>query len=80
MANHKKDVVEFVVKCLTCQQVKVKHQAPTGKLQSVKIPQWKWEKIMMDFVMELPRTFQRHDVIWVIVDRLTKSAYFLLIQ
>ena len=53
----KKDVAEFVVKCLTCQQVKAEHQAPAGKLQSLKIPEGKWEKITMDFVVGLPRTF-----------------------
>ncbi|GJU73324.1 putative reverse transcriptase domain-containing protein [Tanacetum coccineum] len=41
------------------------------------IPQWKWEKITMDFVMKLPNTSSGHDTIWVIVDRLTKSAHFL---
>ncbi|KAL2224635.1 UNVERIFIED_CONTAM: Transposon Ty3-G Gag-Pol polyprotein [Sesamum indicum] len=73
----KKDVVEFVAKCMTCQQVKAEHQAPAGKLRPLSIPEWKWEKITMDFVMGLPRTFRKHDAIWVIVDRLTKSAHFL---
>ncbi|GKC31742.1 putative reverse transcriptase domain-containing protein [Tanacetum coccineum] len=41
------------------------------------IPEWKWEGIAMDFVMKLPRTSSGHDTIWVIVDRLTKSAHFL---
>ncbi|KAL0448766.1 UNVERIFIED_CONTAM: Transposon Ty3-I Gag-Pol polyprotein, partial [Sesamum latifolium] len=73
----KKDVAEFVAKCLTCQQVKAEHQAPAGKLHPLSIPEWKWEKITMDFVIGLPRTFRKHDVVWVIVDRLTKSAHFL---
>ena len=34
----------------------------------------------MDFVTHLPRTPQRHDAVWVIVDRLTKSAHFLAVQ
>ena len=34
----------------------------------------------MDFMIRLPRTFQKHDVVWVIVDQLTKSAHFLPIQ
>ncbi|KAL0302446.1 UNVERIFIED_CONTAM: hypothetical protein Scaly_2564300 [Sesamum calycinum] len=51
----KKDVAEFVARCLTCQQVKVEHQAPTGKLHPLSIPEWKWEKITMDFVIGLPR-------------------------
>ncbi|KAL2251639.1 UNVERIFIED_CONTAM: Transposon Ty3-I Gag-Pol polyprotein, partial [Sesamum indicum] len=76
----KKNVAEFVAKCLTCQQVKAEHQAPAGKLHPLAIPEWKWEKITMDFVIRLPRTFRRHDAIWVIVDRLTKSAHFLPIR
>ena len=50
----KKEVAEFVAKCLTCQQIKLEHQAPSGKLQSLSIPEWKWEKITMDFVIGLP--------------------------
>ncbi|KAL2233225.1 UNVERIFIED_CONTAM: Transposon Tf2-12 polyprotein [Sesamum indicum] len=76
----KKDVAEFVAKCMTCQQVKAEHQAPAGKLRPLSIPEWKWEKITMDFVMGLPRTFRKHDAIWVIVDRLTKSAHFLPVR
>ena len=51
----KKDVAEFVSKCLTCQQVKAEHQAPTGMLQPLTIPVWKWERITMDFVMDYQR-------------------------
>ncbi|KAL0405617.1 UNVERIFIED_CONTAM: Transposon Tf2-11 polyprotein [Sesamum latifolium] len=57
----KKDVAEFVARCLTCQQVKAEHQAPAGKLQPLTIPEWKWERITMDFVIGLPRTFRKHD-------------------
>ena len=73
----KKDVVEFVSKCLIFQQDKAEHQRPTGLLQSLPIPQWKWEKITMDLVVGLPRCQSGYDAIWVIVDRLTKSAHFL---
>nr|GEW14509.1 putative reverse transcriptase domain-containing protein [Tanacetum cinerariifolium] len=58
-------------------EVKAEHQKPSGLLQQPKIPEWKWEKITMDFVSGLPRTPSGYDSIWVIVDRLTKSAYFL---
>ncbi|KAL2243563.1 UNVERIFIED_CONTAM: hypothetical protein Sindi_0474300 [Sesamum indicum] len=71
----KKDVAKFMAKCMTYQQVKAEHQAPAGKLQPLSIPKWKWEKITMDFIMGLPRTFRKNDAIWVIVDRLTKSAH-----
>ena len=76
----KKSVVEFVTRCLTCQQVKTEHQASVGKLHPLPIPLWKWERITMDFVMGLPRTRRNHDVVWVIVDRLTKSAHFLPVR
>ena len=47
----KKDIAEYVPKCLTCQQVKIEHHAPIGTLQSLPIPEWKWERITMDFVI-----------------------------
>ncbi|GJS76826.1 putative reverse transcriptase domain-containing protein [Tanacetum coccineum] len=61
-------------------RVKDEHQKPSGLLVQPKIPQWKWEKIMMDFVTKLPKTSSGHDTIWVIVDQLTKSAHFLPMQ
>nr|GFB00879.1 retrotransposable element Tf2 [Tanacetum cinerariifolium] len=76
----KQDVATFVSRCLICQQVKIEHQRASGLLQSLDIPVWKWDKISMDFVTGLPRTQRRHDAIWVVVDRLTKSAYFLPIR
>jgi len=72
----KKDVAQFVSACLTCQKAKVEHQRPGGILQSLEVPVWKWDSISMDFVTHLPRTFRGHDAIWVIIDRLTKSAHF----
>ena len=73
----KNDVVKHVEQCLICQQVKVEHQRPAGTLQPLDIPLWKWEDITMDFVVGLPRTKEGCNAIWVIVDRLTKSAHFL---
>nr|GEX69431.1 putative reverse transcriptase domain-containing protein [Tanacetum cinerariifolium] len=75
--NMKADIATFISKCLTCAKVKVEHQKPFGLLQQPKILEWKWEKITMDFVSGVPRTPSGYDSIWVIVDRLTKSAYFL---
>nr|GFC12587.1 retrotransposon protein, putative, Ty3-gypsy subclass [Tanacetum cinerariifolium] len=60
--------------------VKIEHQRASGLLQPLDIPVWKWDEISMDFVTGLPRTQRRHDAIWVVVDRLTKSAHFLLIR
>ena len=76
----KRDVVDFVVKSLTCQQVKAEHQKPVGTLQSLDIPEWKWDKITMDLVTGLLRTAKGFDSIWVIVDRLIKTAHFLPIR
>nr|GEW95484.1 retrotransposon protein, putative, Ty3-gypsy subclass [Tanacetum cinerariifolium] len=73
----KKDIAVYVSKCLTCLKVKAEHQRPSGLLQQPEIPEWKWEGIVMDFITKLPMTSSGHDTIWVIVDRLTKSAYFL---
>ena len=76
----KREVADFVARCLICQQVKVEHQKPPGKLQSLDIPEWKWDKITMDLVTGLPRSTKGYDSIWVIVDRLTKSAHFLPVR
>ncbi|GJW20081.1 reverse transcriptase domain-containing protein [Tanacetum coccineum] len=73
----KKDITEYVSKCLTCLKVKAEHQRSSGLLQQPEIPIWKWERIAMNFVTKLPRTSSGHDTIWVIVDQLTKSAHFL---
>ena len=76
----KREVAEYVSKCLVCQQVKVERQKPSALLKPLPIPEWKWEHITTDFVFKLPPTTQRHDSIWVVVDRLTKSAHFLPIR
>ncbi|KAG8501142.1 hypothetical protein CXB51_003224 [Gossypium anomalum] len=57
--------------------VKAEHQVPSGLLQPIMVPEWKWDRITMDFVSGLPLTPGKKDAIWVIVDRLTKSAHFI---
>ncbi|GKE49575.1 putative reverse transcriptase domain-containing protein [Tanacetum coccineum] len=76
----KAEITTYVSKCLTCAKVKAEHQKPSRLLQQPEILEWKWEKITMDFVTGLPRTPSGYDSIWVIVDRLTKSAHFLLMK
>ncbi|KAH0650243.1 hypothetical protein KY284_030155 [Solanum tuberosum] len=76
----KRDITDFVAKCLNCQQVKVEHQKPRGMTQEIDIPTWKWEVINMDFITSLPCTRRHRDSIWVIVDRVTKSAHFLAVK
>ena len=74
----RKDIANFVEHCLTCQRVKAEHQHPSGLLKPLTIPEWKWEHIGMDFVLGLPKTQEGYNSIWVIIDCLTNSAYFLL--
>ncbi|GKE56219.1 putative reverse transcriptase domain-containing protein, partial [Tanacetum coccineum] len=74
--NMKAKIATYVSKCLTCAKVKAKYQKPSGLLVQLEIPQWKWENITMDFVTKLPKTSTGKDTIWVIIDRLTKYAYF----
>ncbi|GJS64991.1 putative reverse transcriptase domain-containing protein [Tanacetum coccineum] len=75
--NMKAEIATYVSKCLTCAKVKIEYQKPSGLLVQPEIPQWKWENITMDFVTKLPKTATGQDTIWVIIDRLTKSAHFL---
>jgi hypothetical protein len=76
----KRDVAEYVALCNTCQRVKAKYQQPTGLLQPLLVPEWKWDEIAMDFIMGLRRTLSGYDSIWVIVDRLTKVAHVIPIK
>jgi hypothetical protein len=78
--NMRKEVAGYMAKYSICQQVKVEHRKPAGLLQPLPIPEWKWEMITMDFVSGLPRGKKGNDAIWVIVDRLTKSALFLPVK
>ena len=73
----KRSVAEYVAIFDTCQRVKAEHQRPAGLLQPLKIPEWKWEEITMDFIVGLPRTQKGYNSIWVVVDRLTKVAHFI---
>nr|GEU46129.1 hypothetical protein [Tanacetum cinerariifolium] len=73
----KADIATYVSKCLTCSKVKAEYQKPSDLLVQPKIPRWKGEKIKMDFVTKLSKTSSEFDMIWIIIDRLTKSAHFL---
>nr|GEY39223.1 putative reverse transcriptase domain-containing protein [Tanacetum cinerariifolium] len=78
--NMKAEIATYVSKCLTCAKVKIEYQKPSGLLVQPEILQWKWENIIIDFVTKLPKTAAGQDTIWVIIDRLTKSAHFLPIR
>jgi hypothetical protein len=76
----KKEVVDFIAKCLECQEAKAEHRHLVGLLQPLPIPEWKWEVVTMDFITKLPKINMQHDSIMVVVDKLTKAAHFLLVN
>jgi hypothetical protein len=76
----KRDVASHVAVCDVCQRVKVEQHRPTGLLHPLRIPEWKWEEICMDFIVGLPHTFAGYDSICVIMDRLTKVAHFIPVR
>ena len=69
-----------MARCPNCQQVKVEHQNPGGLTQVMDVPTWKWEDINMDFVVGLPQIWRQNDSIWIIVDKLTKSAHYIPVK
>jgi hypothetical protein len=73
----KVDLSKYVAACEVCQHEKAEHKGPAGLLKPLEIPAWKWELITMDFVVGLPRYPRGRDAIWVVLDRLTKSAHFI---
>nr|GEX04842.1 putative reverse transcriptase domain-containing protein [Tanacetum cinerariifolium] len=75
--NMKAYITTYLSKCLTCAKVKAEHQRPSRLLVQPEIPQCKWDNITMDFNTKLRKLSQGYDTIWVIVDRLTKSAIFV---
>jgi hypothetical protein len=80
MYDMKREIGEYVTICDSCQRIKAEHQRPTGLLQPLQIPQWKWDEIGMDFIVGLPRTRAGYDSIWVVLDCLTKAAHFILVK
>ena len=76
----KRDVATHVALCDVCQRVKAEHQRPAGLLQPLKVREWEWEEIGIDFIVGLPCTRDGYDSIWVNVDRLTKAAYFIPVK
>lgn len=76
----KRDIGDFISKCMNCQLVKAEQKKPSGLLHPLYVPRWKWESILMDFIDGLARMRQGFNSILVIVDRLTKSAHFIPIM
>jgi hypothetical protein len=75
-----REVARYVSECDTCHKVKADYMKPGGLLQPLSIPEWKWDDISMDFIVGLPLTAHKYDSIWVIVDRLSKSAHFISVH
>jgi hypothetical protein len=73
----KKEIAEYIARCMECQKVKDEHRHPTVLLHPLPILEWKWEVVTMDFITGLPRTSKQHDSIMVVVDKLTKAAHFI---
>jgi hypothetical protein len=73
----KRETARYVSECDTCWKVKADYIKPRGLLQPLSIPDLKWDDIRMDFNVGLPLTARKFDLIWVIIDRLTKSAHFV---
>jgi hypothetical protein len=73
----KREVAHYVSECDTCRKVKADYINPGGLLQPLSIPEWKWDDISMDFIVGLLTMARKFDLIWVIVDRLSKSAHFI---
>jgi hypothetical protein len=73
----KANIVNYVVRCLECQQVEDEHRHPVGLLQPHSILELKWEVILIDFIVGLSLTRRRHDSIFLVFDTLTKSAHFI---
>ena len=78
--NMKQDITKYISECDICGRVKTDHMCMPRFLLPLPIPVWKWEDISMDFVVGLPRTAKGYDSIWVIMDRLTKSTHFSLVD
>jgi hypothetical protein len=76
----KKDIVEYLAKCLECQHVKVEHMHPEGMLYPLPILEWKWETISKDFITRLPKSNKQNDGIIVVVDKLRKVVHFIPIK
>jgi hypothetical protein len=76
----KKKVGNYITRCLECQKVKIEHRHPTGFLQPLLMLEWKWEVVIVDFIIKLPRTVKQHDSIMVVVDKLTKATHFIPVK
>jgi hypothetical protein len=73
----KREIAEYIARCMKCQKVKFEHGHLAGLLQPLPIPEWNWEVVTMDFITGFPITAKLHDSIMVVVDMLTKASHFI---
>ena len=76
----KREIAQFIANCDVCRRVKAEHQRPAGTLQPLAIPEWKWDKVGMDFITGFPRSRKGNNAIFVVIDRLSKVAHFLPVR
>jgi len=76
----KNDVASYIARCMECQRVKVEHRHPARFLLPLRISEWKWEVVTIDFITKLPRSSRQHDSIMVVVEKLIKYAHFVLVK
>jgi len=74
------DVTDYLARYMECQKVKDEHGHPTGFLQPIPIPEWKWEFVTINFITKFPKTTRKHDSIMVVVDKLTKASHFIPVK
>jgi hypothetical protein len=74
------EIARYVSECDTCQKVKADYMKHEGLLLPLSIKEWKWDDIRVDFIVGLPLTAHKFDLIWVIMDRLSKSTHFIPIH
>jgi hypothetical protein len=72
-----KEIFKYIARCMECQKFKVEQNHPTGLLQPLPIPEWRWEVVTMDFIIGLHRTGKQHDSIMVVVEKLMKATNFI---
>jgi len=75
-----RDIARYVAECDVCRRIKAEQQRPASTLQPLPIPEWKWDKVSMDFITGFPKTQKGNDAIFVVIDRLSKVAHFLPIR
>jgi hypothetical protein len=79
-SNIKQDIARYVAECDVCRRIKAEHQRPARTLQPLAIPEWKWDKVEMDFITGFPRSQKGHDAIFVVIDRFSEVAHFLPVK